>query len=86
MYILLGVIIPPTTDPIGHLHFRNVVGVWVSAEILFSITECLCLATKSDKCSYCKCQRLQRIYCLERKGTEGFIYKHDASFGLKMLN
>lgn len=52
----------------------------------FSVTECLCPVTKSDKCSYCKCQGLQRIYCLERKRTEGFIYKHDASFGLKMLN
>lgn len=52
----------------------------------FSITECLCPADKSDKCSYCKCQGLQRTYCLERKRTEGFIYKHDASFGLETLN
>lgn len=86
MDIYWGFIIPPTTDPIGHLRFRNVWGSGLWRNASFSITEYLCPATKSDKCSCCKCQRLQRIYCIERKRTEGFIYKHDASFGLKMLN
>ena len=88
MWTHYGVIILPITDPIGYLYFRHVLKYgWVLKCFFFPpITECLCPTTKSDKCSYCKCQRLQRIYCLVRERTEGFIYKHDASFGLRKLN